>query len=287
MNTRSAVPTSPLPVLAAIDELAEALDDVGAAVPVAPPGTGKTTGVPPALLQRPWARGRIILVVPRRMAARAAAARMSHDHGESVGQRFGYSVRHDRRVGPGTVVEAVTPGLLLRRIQNDPSLDGVCAVVLDEFHERSVDLDMLLALLTDVRSSLREDLRLLVMSATLEATRVAEVLSEPHGDDTAADPVPVIRVSAELYPIRTVHRPGSAHDRLDQRVADVVVEAVREDDGDILVFLPGAARSLQPRGDWPVDWGPASTFANCTGRCRRRRRTRSSGTAVALPAGWF
>ncbi len=164
-------------MLEVIEELAAELREQGAAVLVAPPGTGKTTGVPPRLAEQPWCDGRVVVVVPRRIVARAAATRMASLGGEPVGRRFGYSVRHESATSTQTVVEVVTPGLLLRRLQADPSLDGVAAVVLDEFHERSVDLDLLLALLSDVRHALREDLRLLVMSATLDAAPVADVLA--------------------------------------------------------------------------------------------------------------
>lgn len=223
------------PVLQAVPAVLDALDRHSAAVLVAPPGTGKTTGVPPAIAAHHEGRGpchRTVVVVPRRMAARAAAKRMAENAGEVVGGRFGYSVRDDRAVGPRTVVEAVTPGLLLRRIQADPELTGTTTVILDEFHERSLDLDLLLALLLDVRDGLREDLRLLVMSATLDVTAVAGVL----GDRT-----PVISVEAPLHPVTTHWRAGSAHEPITRRVAEVVVEAVGRTEGDVLVFLPGRA----------------------------------------------
>jgi len=219
------------PVLAAVARVASALEEQGTAVLVAPPGTGKTTELPPALDADPSAR--VVLVVPRRMAARAAAARMAHRHGGAVGGRFGYSVRNDRRAGRDTVVEAVTPGLLLRRLQSDPSLEGVGRVILDEFHERSVDLDLLLALLLDVRSALRPDLQLLVMSATLQASTVASVMG---GEGPAA---PVVEVESAIHPVQTIHRPGSAHDPLPRRVAGVVTEALADHAGDVLAFLPG------------------------------------------------
>lgn len=225
-----------------MDDLARALGEEGTAVLVAPPGTGKTTGVPPLLAEQPWADGRIMVVVPRRMAARAAAARMAATHGEEVGGRFGYSVRHDRRVGPRTRVEVVTTGLALRRIQADPSLDGVSAVLLDEFHERSVEVDLLLALLADSRTSLREDLRLVVMSATIDPEPVAALLGGPGGR-----PAPVVGVEARLHPIRTMHRPGSAHARLSDKVAEVVAEALGSTTGDILVFLPGRGEIRETR----------------------------------------
>lgn len=225
---------APLPVLEVLPELRDALAGAGAAVLVAPPGTGKTTGVPPALLDEDWTGGgRIVVVQPRRLAARSAAARMAAVAGERVGATFGYSVRGDRKVGPATRVEMVTEGLLLRRLQGDPSLDGIAAVVLDEFHERSLDADLLLALLIDVRSSLREDLRILVMSATLAPGPVAELLAVA---DRAA---PVITATAPMHPVVTHHRPGAAHERLEERAAHVIAEALATSDGDVLVFLPG------------------------------------------------
>ncbi|MCZ7630689.1 MAG: ATP-dependent helicase HrpB [Microthrixaceae bacterium] len=194
------------PVLQAVPAVLDALDRHSAAVLVAPPGTGKTTGVPPAIAAHHDGRGpchRTVVVVPRRMAARAAAKRMAEDAGEVVGGRFGYSVATTVR-SARTVVEAVTPGLLLRRIQADPELTGTTTVVLDEFHERSLDQDLLLALLLDVRHGLREDLRLLVMSATLDVTAVTRVL----GDQT-----PVVSVEAPLHAVTTHWRPGSAQSR--------------------------------------------------------------------------
>ena len=135
-------------MLEVMDDLCAALSDPGAAVLIAPPGTGKTTGVAPVLLSQPWAQeGRIILVEPRRIAARAAATRMAEVHQQRVGEEFGYAVRGDRQVSARTRVEVLTEGLFLRRIQSDPELIGVSAVLLDEFHERSLDSDLLLALL--------------------------------------------------------------------------------------------------------------------------------------------
>ena len=232
-----------LPVFEVMDELCSALKDHGAAVLIAPPGTGKTTAVAPVLLGEAWAEsGRIILVEPRRIAARAAATRMADMHQQVVGQQFGYAVRGERQVSAQTRVEVLTEGLFLRRIQSDPELSGVSAVLLDEFHERSLDSDLLLALLLDLRSSLRPDLRLLVMSATLEASPVAALLgsTQPRGSETApAVPSPVVEAVAKMYPVETRYRPGSAHDPLEERVAAVIQEALRTDTGDILVFLPG------------------------------------------------
>lgn len=222
-----------LPVHDVLDELLEALDEPGAAVLVAPPGTGKTTVVPPVLAAQTWAgSGRIVVVEPRRLAARLAAARMAELDGSTVGGRVGYAVRGERRSSADTRIEVVTEGLFLRRLQHDPTLEGVGAVVLDEFHERSIDLDLTLTLLCDVRASLREDLRLLVMSATIDPGPVATML----GDDT---PAPVIEAHAPLFPVETRHRPGSAHDPIEARTAAVIAESLRSDPGDVLVFLPG------------------------------------------------
>lgn len=243
------------PVLQALDDVRESLRCGGAAVLVSPPGTGKTTELPPALALAPFGDpksagpGRIVVVVPRRMAARAAANRMASRHGDRLGRMFGYTVRHDSRTSKDTRVEVVTPGILLRRMQADPSLEGTSTVIVDEFHERSVDQDLLLALLIEARSALREDLALLVMSATLDAAPVAQLLGD----------APMIEVESQLYPIRTIHRPGSAHARLEDRVCDVITEALAEGPGDVLVFLPGrgeiraAARTLGRRGSVGVD----------------------------------
>ena len=224
------VTATDLPVLEVMEPLCTALNNHGAAVLIAPPGTGKTTGVAPVLLDQPWAMaGRIILVEPRRIAARAAASRMAELHNERVGERFGYAVRGDRKTSAQTRVEVLTEGLFLRRIQSDPELSGVSAVLLDEFHERSLDGDLLLALLLDLRSSVRPDLRLLVMSATLDASAVATLIGD----------APVIKALSKMYPVQTRYKPGSAHDPLEERVAAVVVEALQNDPGDVLVFLPG------------------------------------------------
>lgn len=249
-----------LPALSAVPELSAALAAIGTAVLVAPPGTGKTTGVPAALAERREPQeGRIVVVVPRRMAARAAAARMASIAGESVGGSFGYSVRDDRRVSRRTMVEVVTPGLLLRRIQSDPGLSGTATVIMDEFHERSVDQDLLLALLVDIRSALREDLEILVMSATLDVAPLARLLNAdgPSANDPANGSghsgTPVIEVASPLHPVETHWRPGSIHDRISDRVADVIIEALNAHDGDLLAFLPGrgeigaTARSLDQR----------------------------------------
>ena len=167
-----------LPVEEALPELRAALADRGEAVLVAPPGAGKTTRVPPALLQEPWARaGKIILLSPRRIAARAAAARMASERGEAVGDAIGYRVRLDARVGPRTRIEVVTEGVFTRMVLDDPELKCVSAVIFDEFHERSLEGDLGLALARDTQQALRPDLKLVVMSATLDAARIVDGFS--------------------------------------------------------------------------------------------------------------
>ncbi|WP_367650616.1 ATP-dependent helicase HrpB [Nocardioides sp. zg-1308] len=230
-----------LPVIAGLAPLAEALRARGVAVVQAPPGTGKTTLVPPAVAE--VVAGQVIVTQPSRIAARAAARRLAHLLGEPVGETVGYSVRGDRRTSRRTRVEIVTTGVLLRRIQSDPELLGVGAVVLDEVHERHLDADLTLALLVDVRANLREDLALVAMSATIEAERTAALL----GDGGA----PVIRVPGALHPVDAVWCPLPAGvRRTDDRgitpafhdhVAATVRRALVGHEGDVLVFVPGVA----------------------------------------------
>lgn len=230
-----------LPVTAGLATLDEALRSHGVAVVHAPPGTGKTTLVPPAVAE--VVGGRVVVTQPSRIAARAAARRLAHLLGEPVGETVGYSVRGDRRTGRRTRVEIVTTGLLLRRIQHDPELARVGAVVLDEVHERHLDADLTLALLVDIRTNLREDLSLVAMSATVEAERTAALL-DPAG-------APVIRVPGALHPVQAVWCPPPAGvRRTDHRgitpafhdhVAATVRRALAEHEGDVLVFVPGVA----------------------------------------------
>ena len=191
-----------LPVTAGLAPLVEALRTRGVAVVHAPPGTGKTTLVPPAVAE--VVAGRVVVTQPSRIAARAAARRLAHLLGEPVGETVGYSVRGDRRSSRRTRVEIVTTGLLLRRIQHDPELVGVGAVVLDEVHERHLDADLTLALLIDVRANLREDLCLVAMSATIEAERTADLLGRGDDHDGPDDlwGAPVIRVPGALHPVQ-------------------------------------------------------------------------------------
>ena len=224
-------PPPPLPVDAALPDLAAALGRGTSAVLQAPPGAGKTTGVPPALLAAPWVAGKkIIMLEPRRLATRAAARRMSHLLGQHVGGVVGFRVRGETRASGATRIEVVTEGILTRMLQSDPSLDGVGLVIFDEFHERSLDADLALALTLETRDVLRPDLRVLVMSATLDGARVARLLGD----------APVITSEGRAYPVETRY----VERRNDVRVEDAAVSVVRrtlaEDEGDVLVFLPGA-----------------------------------------------
>src|SRR5690349_22580160 len=201
----------------------------------APPGAGKTTRVPPALLSAVWAsKGRIILLQPRRLAARAAAQRMAELMGEAVGETVGYRVRLDRRVGPKTRIESVTTGLFLRQLQADPELKGVAAILFDEFHERSLDGDLALALALESQQSLRPDLRLVVMSATLDTAQIAALL--PDAETVASE--------GRTFPVETRHLgdpSGRGIERIEDRVVRAVLQATSEESGDTLVFLPGLA----------------------------------------------
>lgn len=264
-----------LPVVEVLTDLRELLsaapsasDDAGAGaclVLTAPPGTGKTTLVPPLLAdvladvaastpQRAQERrpGRVVVTQPRRIAARAAARRLADLLGEEVGGTVGYAVRGERRAGPDTRIEVVTAGLLLRRLQRDPELSGVDAVILDEVHERSLDSDLLLALLADARAALREDLTLVAMSATLDADRLRRILGgssggASHGSSDGA--APLVEVPGRLHPLEEVWAPPGRTGRLGPRgvpreflahVAATVERALAERSGDVLVFLPGA-----------------------------------------------
>jgi ATP-dependent helicase HrpB len=220
-----------------VPDVARALRGGGTAVLVAPPGAGKTTVVPLRLLDAPWlGQQRIVVLEPRRLAARAAATRMAELLGEPLGRTVGFRTRDERVGGADVRIEVVTEGILVRRLQSDPSLDGTGLVVLDEVHERNLVTDLSLAMVADARSGLRPDLRVLAMSATVDAERFARVLAV----DSA--PAPVIRSDGRTFPVAIHHRPPGARDRADAHVARVVGAAIAEHlEGDVLVFLPGAA----------------------------------------------
>ena len=220
-----------LPIDEVLPQLQEVLRRQTRAVLVAPPGAGKTTRVPLALLEEPWLRGqRLLLLEPRRLAARAAARQMARLLGEEPGETVGWRMRHDSRVSAKTRLEVITEGVLTRMLQEDASLPGVGAVVFDEFHERSLQADVGLAFCLQSQAVLREDLRLVVMSATLAAQKVAALLGQ----------APVIVSEGRLFPV-AVHRVGR-QDKLtiEENVAEVVRKALAQEAGDVLVFLPGA-----------------------------------------------
>jgi ATP-dependent helicase HrpB len=197
----------------------------------APPGAGKTTRVPLALLDEPWLAGRsIVMLEPRRLATRAAARFMARTLGESVGQTVGFRVRGESRIGRDTRVEVVTEGILTRRIQHDPGLEGVGLLIFDEYHERSVNADLGLALALQSQAVLRDDLRILVMSATLDGTAVAHLLGG----------APVVRSEGRAYPVETRYIPRRSDGRLEADIVSAVLRATDEESGDVLVFLPGA-----------------------------------------------
>jgi ATP-dependent helicase HrpB len=245
---------TPLPIDDALPALTAALAGGTRAVLVAPPGAGKTTRVPLALLDEPWLAGRrIILLEPRRLAARGAASRMAQTLGGRVGDTVGLRVRMGSKVGPKTRIEVVTEGVFARMILDDPELSGIGAVLFDEFHERSLDADLGLALALDAQAGLREDLRLLVMSATLDGARVASLLGG----------APVIESLGRSFPVETIHAGRDPTRRIEEQVAEAVVRAMRAQTGSALVFLPGqseirrvAARLADTLADPSVDIAP-------------------------------
>ena len=246
------IPPTGLPVEDSIAALRQALAEDGHAVLQAPPGAGKTTVVPLRLLDEPWLRGgRVVMLEPRRLATRAAARRMASLLGEEVGNTAGYRTRDERRTGPATRIEVVTEGILTRRLQQDPSLPGVGLVIFDEFHERNLHADLALALTLDARPAFRPDLRLLVMSATLDTTRIAALLGGATG------PAPIIASEGRAWPVDIRFAPPAPPARkagykgrpappprpgaqVVPAATAAVLRALREEGGDLLVFLPGA-----------------------------------------------
>ncbi|WP_315825861.1 MULTISPECIES: ATP-dependent helicase HrpB [unclassified Bradyrhizobium] len=223
---------TPLPIDAVLDELSGALERSNTAVLVAPPGAGKTTRVPLALRDAPWVgTKKIIVLEPRRIAARASAERMAKSLGERVGDTVGYRVRFGSKVSRATRIEVVTEGIFTRQILDDPELTGVAAVLFDEFHERSLDADLGLALARDAQQGLREDLRILVMSATLDGARVARLLGN----------APVVESEGRAYPVETRYVGRKPDAPVERQMAETIASALRADAGSVLAFLPGAA----------------------------------------------
>lgn len=224
--------THALPIQAVLPAVAEALNQSANLVVQAPPGSGKTTLLPLTLLDQPWAKdGRIIVLEPRRLAARLAARRMASLLGESVGETVGYRVRLDSKVGPRTRLELNTDGVFLRRLQRDPELKGIAAVLFDECHERGLESDVALALCLESQGALRPDLKLIAMSATLDAAPFARLMGH----------CPVVTGEGQSYPVETRWLPVAPQGRIEPAVADAVHTALDDTEGDILVFLPGIA----------------------------------------------
>lgn len=246
-----------LPIDDVLPNLLQALRQHCVTVLQAPPGAGKTTRVPLALLDEPWlGEQRIIMLEPRRLAARAAAQFMAHQLGEPVGQRVGYRTRLDSKVSGATRIEVVTEGILTRILQDDPSLAPYGAVLFDEFHERSLQADLGLALTWEVREALREDLRILVMSATLDAQPIARMLGN----------APIITSQGRSYPVEVRYTPVPRHLSLQQHLASVVLQALAEQTGSVLVFLPGAVEISRLQQDLAERVGPDTFVAPLFGQ---------------------
>ena len=262
-----------LPVTRALGDIAAATRPGGCAVVTAPPGTGKTTLLPPAVavaLEEAGTSGRVLVTQPRRVAARAAARRIARLLGEEVGGQVGYSVRGDSRVSERTRVEMVTPGIALRRLQRDPELPGVSALIVDEFHERDLDTDLALAFALDARSALRDDLFVALTSATLEASRTVDFLRTSTGEEPALVDIPGDIFPLELRyapPPRGVEAVGAiGNERVGVRreylahVARTVEETVASTEGSVLVFLPGVGEIETVRGNLHLGDVPVLTL---------------------------
>ncbi|PDV85333.1 ATP-dependent helicase HrpB [Rhizobium sp. H4] len=261
-----------LPVSHVLPAIGSALAEQKRAVLSAPPGAGKTTLVPLYLLEHAWrGDGRIILLEPRRLAARAAASRMASLIGQQVGGTVGYRMRLDNRISAATRIEVVTEGVFARMVLDDPELSGVSTVIFDEFHERSLDADFGLALALDVQSALREDLRILVMSATLDIERVAALLEDP----------PVIESLGRSFPIdiRYQDRPGG--ERIEDAVTRAIVDAHASETGSILAFLPGQAEITRTAERLQGRFGPETLIAPLYGNLGQKEQDAAIRPAAA------
>ena len=263
-----------LPVETILEGLQLTLRKGGCAVLQAPPGAGKTTRVPLALLTEPWlADKRLLMLEPRRLATRAAAARLSANLDQPVGETVGYRMRLEQCVGPRTRIEVVTEGVLTRMLQTDPALDGVGLVIFDECHERNLTADLALALCLDIQGVFNENLRLLAMSATLDSQALAQLMGN----------APVVTCTGKEFPVAT-HYVGSGNgSSLVQHVAETVRRAVTRYDGSILVFLPGAPeiRKVQNLLD-QSDLGPGCLVMPLYGHLTREQQ---QGAIEPPPAG--
>ncbi|MEC7355712.1 MAG: DEAD/DEAH box helicase, partial [Planctomycetota bacterium] len=219
-----------LPIDSELPKVLEALESDGCAVVRASPGAGKTTRIPPAVERALGpAKGQIWMIEPRRMAARTAARRLAQEHGSTVGHYAGYRVRFDHKVTRDTRLVVATQGILLRHLQSNPLLEGVGAVIFDEFHERQLDVDLALAMVSQVRKTLREDLKIIVMSATLDPIPISEWLGS----------CPVIDCPGRQYPVEVKYSPIPHRYREDEHVVQAIEKTLSRSTGDLLVFLPG------------------------------------------------
>jgi len=277
------------PITALLPDILASLDAQPRLVLEAPPGAGKTTQVPLALLAAPWLAGRrIVMLEPRRVAARAAAGFMAQQLGEAVGETVGYRIRFENRVGPNTRIEVVTEGILTRMLQDDPLLEGVGAILFDEFHERHLAGDLGLALALDVQAGLREDLRIVVMSATLDGERLASFLDAPR-----------LSSAGRSFPVEIAHFPARRDEALEQQARRAIEHALAAHRGDVLVFLPGrreiarmeallanagvAADVLPLHGDLPVEQQSRVLQPAPDGRRRVVLATNVAESSVTLP----
>ncbi len=246
------MPRAALPIDEVLPQLLDALRHGSRALLVAPPGAGKTTRVAPAILGEDWCDGQILLLVPRRLAARSAAEFMAKERGEEAGATVGYATRLDTKVGKSTRIIAMTHGVYLSRLQADPELNGVSAVLFDEVHERSLDSDLALALTLDAADGLRPDLRILPMSATLDSDRFSRLLGNP----------PKIESEGKSYPLTLVHEGRDPMQRIEPQMASAIRDALHEHDGSLLAFLPGVAeieRTAEALGKLPPECRPPPT----------------------------